>query len=46
MTVTEAICEVLKDFNAGLTPTDIYKEIIARNLYQFGEKIQYLLSMP
>lgn len=38
MTVTEAICEVLKDFNGGLTPIEIYKEIISRNLYEFGAK--------
>jgi len=38
MTVTEAICEVLKDFDEGLTPTEIYKEIISRNLYKFGAK--------
>lgn len=38
MTILEAIKEVLRDHREGLTSKDIYNEIIARNLYQFGAK--------
>ena len=36
MTITEAICHVLKTFPNGLTSLETYKEIIDNNLYEFG----------
>lgn len=36
MTITEAICVVLKNFPNGLTALETYKEIIDNNLYEFG----------
>ena len=36
MTITEAICHVLKNFPDGLTSLETYKEIIDNNLYAFG----------
>ena len=36
MTITEAICHVLKNFPDGLTSLETYKEIIDNNLYEFG----------
>lgn len=38
ITIKEAIVEVLKNSNIPLTATEIYYEIISRNLYKFGAK--------
>lgn len=36
MTITEAICHVLKNFPNGLTSLETYQEIVDNNLYEFG----------
>ena len=36
MTITDAIKEVLKSQNSGLTAEEIYNLIVKSNLYQFG----------
>lgn len=38
MTIVEAICSVLEKSNTGMTSTEIYKEIIQKDLYVFGAK--------
>jgi len=38
MTIVEAIVEVLKTSEKGLTSPEIHKEIVARGLYSFGAK--------
>ncbi len=38
MTIVEAIKQVLRQHNMGLTHVRIYEEIVKQNLYQFGAK--------
>lgn len=45
MTIVEAICKVLENENNGLTSKEIYKEICARGLYNFGaKKPEYIVN--